>query len=331
MSERAGNTTAIQTWQLTKRFKETIAVDHVDLEVVTGEVFGFLGPNGAGKSTAIRCLLDLARPTSGTISVLGLDSHVDSLAIRRRTGYLPGDLALYGNLTGQEVIDYFANLRGGVDTAHVGELAERFRADLSRRCSEYSSGNRQKVGLIQAFMHRPQLVILDEPSTGLDPLVQQELQNLIREVCDEGRTVFLSSHALAEVERVADRVGIIRHGRLVEVATIDELRAKAIRRLDLEFAEQVEPVALQSVAGVREVTGTGRHLTVSYDGSIEPVLEAAMTLGVTNLHSRDADLEQIFLAYYRDDSNSEEHGGSTGPRPSRNAAGDGEGPTHAGV
>jgi ABC-2 type transport system ATP-binding protein len=323
---------AIQTRQLTKRFKDATAVDRVDLEVATGEVFGFLGPNGAGKSTTIRCLLDLARPTSGSISVLGMDSHAESLAIRRRVGYLPGDLALYGNLTGQEVIDYFANIRGGVDTAHVAELAERFRADLSRRCSEYSSGNRQKVGLIQAFMHRPDLVILDEPSTGLDPLVQQEVQSLIREVRDVGGTVFLSSHVLSEVERIADRVGIIRHGRLVEVATIDELRAKAIRRLDLEFADPVEAGALQSVTGVREVTGGGRHLSVSYDGPIEPVLEAAMALGVTNLHSRDADLEQIFLAYYRDDAEpGRGDGGSGAGAATTSGSTDGEDTARAGV
>ena len=296
-------TDAIVTHELTKRFGALTAVDHVDLSVRAGEVFGFLGPNGAGKSTAIRCLLDLSHPSSGTISIFGLDSHRDSLAVRRRVGYCPGDLALYANLTGGQVIDYFANLRGGVDTAYTRSLAERFRADLSRRCRDYSSGNRQKIGLIQAFMHRPDLVILDEPSTGLDPLIQQELQDLIAETRSTGGTVLLSSHMLSEVERVADRVGIIRHGRLVEVSTVADLKAKAIRGLELEFAEDVDPARLTQVPGVREVSGAGRHLTVTYDGPIEPVLEAAITLGVVNLHSQDADLEQIFLAYYRDDEN----------------------------
>ncbi len=294
-------TDIIATHQLTKRFGPVTAVDRVDLEVQAGEVFGFLGPNGAGKSTTIRCLLDLSHPTSGSISVLGLDAHADSLAIRRRVGYCPGDLALYASLTGRQVIDYFANLRGGVDAGYVEELAERLRADLSRRCRDYSSGNRQKVGLIQAFMHRPDLVILDEPSTGLDPLIQQELQHLIAETRSDGRTVFLSSHTLSEVERVADRVGIIRRGRLVEVSTLAALKAKAIRGLELEFAEDVDPARLREVTGVRAVTGSGHHLTVSYDGPIEPVLEAATSLGVVNLHSQDADLEQIFLAYYRGD------------------------------
>jgi ABC-2 type transport system ATP-binding protein len=297
-------TAAIEARQLTKRYRTVTAIDHVDLEIGVGEVFGFLGPNGAGKSTTIRCVLDLSHPTSGSISVLGLDSHSDSLDIRCRVGYLPGDFALYSNLTGQELIDYFANLRGGVDHAVVHELAERFQADLSRRCSEYSSGNRQKVGLIQAFMHQPELVVLDEPSKGLDPLIQQELQRLIMEVRADGRTVFLSSHTLSEVERVADRVGIIRRGRLVEVATVDDLKAKAIRRLDLEFASDVDPSAFASVAGIREVTGSGHHLTVAYDGPIEGVLEVATRLGVLNLHSRDADLEQIFLTYYSDDGDS---------------------------
>ncbi len=294
-------TEAIGTHRLTKRFGDLAAVDCLDLEVHEGEVFGFLGPNGAGKSTTIRCILDLSHPTSGTVSVLGLDSHTDSVAIRRRVGYCPGDLALWPNLTGQQVIDYMANLRGGVDRAAIDALAERLHADLSKRCSDYSSGNRQKVGLIQAFMHRPDLVILDEPSTGLDPLIQQELQHLITEVRTDGRSVFLSSHTLSEVERVADRVGIIRHGKLVEVSTVSDLKAKAVRGLELEFTGDVDRARFTTIPGVREVTGAGHQITVTYDGAIEPVLEAATALGVVNLHSQDADLEQIFLAYYQDD------------------------------
>ena len=294
-------TSAIRTTQLSKYFGDFAAVDSLDLEVRAGEVFGFLGPNGAGKSTTIRCLLDLYHATSGSAELLGLDSHADSLEIRRRIGYLPADVALYGNLTGGETIEYFANLRGGVDQAKIDALAERFGADLSKKASEYSSGNRQKVGLIQAFMHEPDLVIMDEPSTGLDPLVQQEFHELVNEVRAEGRTVFLSSHTLSEVERVADRVGIIRHGKLVEVATIDELKSKAVRRLDLEFAEVVDAAAFDGVPGIRDTEGVGHHLSVAYDGAIEPVLTRATQLGVINLNSRDADLEEIFLTYYRDD------------------------------
>ncbi|MGB6057898.1 MAG: ABC transporter ATP-binding protein [Microthrixaceae bacterium] len=295
-------TNAIATDRLTKKYRQVAAVDAVDLEVHTAEVFGFLGPNGAGKSTTIRCLLDLAHPSSGTATILGMDSRRDSIAIRRRTGFLPGDLALYPNLTGKEVIDYFAKLRGGVDTAAIRTLAERFDADLSRRCGDYSSGNRQKVGLIQAFMHRPELVILDEPSTGLDPLVQEELHHLILETRSEGRTVFLSSHVLSEVDRVADRVGIIRHGRLIEVASMDDLKSKAIRRLDLEFGSEVDAAPLRNVDGVREVTGAGRHFSVAYEGSVDRVLATAMSMGIVNLQSRDAGLEEIFLGYYRDES-----------------------------
>ena len=195
---------AIATHGLTKIYGEIRAVDGVDLDVRTGEIFGFLGPNGAGKSTTIRCLVDLARPTKGSAEVLGLDSRRDTIEISRRIGYLPSDIALYGDLTGREFVEYFANLRGGVDRRVIDALAERFSADLDRRCSEYSSGNRQKVGLIQAFMHEPELLILDEPTSGLDPLVQTEMHALMDETRDAGRTVFLSSHTLSEVDRVAD-------------------------------------------------------------------------------------------------------------------------------
>jgi ABC-2 type transport system ATP-binding protein len=218
---------------------------------------------------------------------------------------------LYGDLTGRELLDYFANLRGGVDPRVVDQLADRFNADLSRRCGEYSTGNRQKVGLIQAFMHEPELVILDEPSAGLDPLVQLEMHGVMDEIRRDGRTVFLSSHTLSEVERVADRVGIIRQGKLIEVAAIDDLKEKAIRRLDLEFETPVEPEALRVVDGVRDVTADGLVLTVSFDGPIEEILRAATALGVVNLHSRDADLEDIFLTYYRGDD--ETTAGSGGP------------------
>lgn len=292
---------AILTSGLTKKYGDFTAVDAIDLEVHAGEVFGFLGPNGAGKSTTIRCLLDLHRPTSGTATVLGLDSRVDSIEIHRHVGYLPGDLALYDKLTGREVIDYFANLRDPFDRSIIDELADRFDADLSKQCGEYSSGNRQKIGLIQAFMHRPELVVLDEPSTGLDPLVQQSLHELIGETAADGRTVFLSSHTLSEVERVAERVGIIRHGVLVETAKIDDLRQKAIRRLDFVFASDVEASELRSIDGVRSVEGDRRHYTVAYDGSLDAILREATRFGVESLRSRDADLEEIFLAFYRDD------------------------------
>jgi ABC-2 type transport system ATP-binding protein len=308
---------AIRTSALTKYFGDLAAVDGIDLEVNTGEIFGFLGPNGAGKSTTIRLLLDQLRPTSGQGQVLGLDIRERSLQIRQQIGYLPGDLSLYPKLTGRQTIDFFAGLRGGVDMAYVDELAQRLQADLSRKVGEYSSGNRQKIGLIQAFMHKPTLLILDEPNSGLDPLVQQTFQEMLREVRADGRTVFLSSHTLSEVERVADRVGIIRRGRLVVVERVDELKRKAIRRLDFEYAEPVPAGVFAGVEGVRAADVHGVFAEVSYEGSVNPVLQAAMTHEVVNLHSRDADLEEIFLAYYRDtDDNDDPKGDTRSPAPS---------------
>ncbi len=294
------NDTAIRTRGLTKHFGDFAALSGLDLEVHTGEVFGFLGPNGAGKSTTIRLLLDQIRPTAGGAEVLGKDAHDGSLQIRRQIGYVPGDLALYPKLTGAQTLAYFADLRGGVEQSYVDELAERLQADLTRKVGESSTGNRQKIGLIQAFMHRPSLLVLDEPTAGLDPLMQQEFHALVEEVRGEGRTVFLSSHTLSEVERVADRVGIIRRGHLVVVERVDELKRKAIRRLDFEFAEPVPADVFARVDAVRDVQVEGRHARVSFEGPVNQLLQAAMTHEVVNLNSRESDLEETFLAYYRD-------------------------------
>jgi ABC-2 type transport system ATP-binding protein len=296
---------AIWTEGLTKTFGDVTAINDLNLEVMRGEVFGFLGPNGAGKSTTIRTLLDQIRPTSGRAEILGMRCHVDSLQIRCSIGYVPGDLALYPKLTGAQTLQYFARLRGGVDHRYVDELAERLGADLTRKVGDYSTGNRQKIGLIQAFMHRPELLILDEPSAGLDPLVQQEFHTMLDEVRDSGRTVFLSSHTLSEVERVADRVGIIREGELVVVERVDELKRKAIRRIDFEFAAPIPPDLFDGVPGVRSADVDHRHAEVSFDGSVNGILKAAMTHEVVNLNSRESDLEEVFLAYYRPDT----HGG----------------------
>jgi len=290
---------AIEANGLTKKYGEFTALHDLNLEVKVGEVFGFLGPNGAGKSTTIRTLLDQIRPTSGSAKLLGMDAHTDSLEIRRRVGYIPGDLALYPNLTGAETIRYFARLRGGVEQSYIDELVERLQADLSKKVKEYSTGNRQKIGLIQAFMHRPDLLILDEPNAGLDPLMQQEFLKLLAERRDAGGTVFLSSHTLSEVERIADRVGIIRDGNLVVVERIDELKRKAIRRLDFEFAHPVASDVFSRVTGVRESSVDGVHAHVSYEGPVTDLLKAATQHEVLNLTSREADLEEIFLAYYR--------------------------------
>jgi len=294
------STPAIETHSLTKQYGDFTAVSDLDLTVEQGEVFGFLGPNGSGKSTTIRTLLDQIRPSSGSARVLDMDSRADSLKIRAEIGYVPGDLALYPNLTGEQTLKYFARLRGGVDQSFVDSLAERLQADLSKKIKEYSTGNRQKIGLIQAFMHRPRLLILDEPNAGLDPLIQQEFHTMLREVRDEGRTVFLSSHTLSEVERVAGRVAIIRHGKLVAVERIDDLKTKAIRRLDLQFAAAVPTGLFDGVEGVREADIDDDRAHVAFDGPINPILHAAMEHELVDLHTRDADLEEIFLAYYRD-------------------------------
>ena len=288
----------IRTEGLTKHYGDVKALVGLDLEVQRGEVFGFLGPNGAGKTTTIRSLLHFVFPTAGSASVLGLDVATDAVAVRSRVSYMPSEYSMYPKLTGAENLAYLANLRGGVDTGYVKELAERLEVELDRKVSDLSTGNKQKVGLIQAFMGKSELVILDEPSTGLDPLMQQELQQLIREVREDGRTVFLSSHSLAEVERVADRVGILRHGHLVVVERVDALKRKAIRRIDLEFDEPVEAAMFEKANGVRSAEARGNSVVVSFEGSVNELLRIAIEHDVVNVNSREADLEQIFLEYY---------------------------------
>jgi ABC-2 type transport system ATP-binding protein len=262
-------------------------------------VFGFLGPNGAGKSTTMRLLLDLIRPTSGSARVLGLDVRGASVEIRRRIGFLPGDLALYPKLTGRVVLDYFAKLRGGVDPRVLDSLVERFDADLNRPIRQLSTGNRQKLGLIQAFMHEPELLILDEPIAGLDPLVQQSFHALLREVSAQSRTVFLSSHTLSEVERVTTRMAILRQGRLVVVDSLENLRKVAVQRLEIEFGEPVAAEEFRALPGVKEVQANGRTVTIGFEGSADAVVKAAAAHDVRAIHPREDDLEDIFLHYYQ--------------------------------
>ena len=293
---------AILTEGLTKHYGDVEALVDLDLEVYMGEVFGFLGPNGAGKTTMIRTVLDLIHPTAGKATILGLDSHEDSVEIRRHIGYLPSDLSMYPDLTGRDMITYFANLRGGVDRSHVSDLADRLQADLDKKVGDLSSGNRQKVGLILTFMNRPELIIMDEPSTGLDPLMQREFQAMMREVAAEGKCVFLSSHTLSEVQRVADRVGIIRSGHLVDVEFVGDLRSKAIRRVDLQFDGPIDPSVFADVPGVRDVDVDGNRAVMSFDGKMHSLLQAATQhYTLVDVSTQEADLEEIFLQYYRDD------------------------------
>ncbi|MGM0385089.1 MAG: ABC transporter ATP-binding protein [Actinomycetota bacterium] len=298
-----GGQPAIRTEGLTKHYGKFEALADLDLEIPEGQIFGFLGPNGAGKTTTIRTMLDEIRPTRGAAWILGMGTHDKAVEIRRHTGYVPGDLAMYPNLTGRETLTYFANLRGGVEWAYVDALAKRLDADLSKRVGDLSSGNRQKVGLIQAFMNRPTVLIMDEPSSGLDPLVQREFQKLMREVAAEGCTIFLSSHTLSEVQRVADRVGIIRRGLLVAVESVATLRSKAMRRVDIELDAQAEASVFEAVSGANDVAVSNNHVTMSFDGDMGRLIAAATKrYGIVDINTQEADLEEIFLTYYRDES-----------------------------
>ncbi len=297
------NGSAIRTEGLTKYYGKVHALEDLNLDIPPGEVFGFLGPNGAGKTTTIRTMMDEIHPTRGRASILGMDTHEKSVEIRRHIGYVPGDLAMYPNLTGKDMLTYFANLRGGVDWSRVETLRERFDVDLSKKVGDLSSGNRQKVGLIQALMNQPDVLIFDEPSTGLDPLIQRELQKIMREHADEGCTVFLSSHTLSEVQRVADRVGIIRHGHLVTVEKVAALRSKALRRVEFELDTSADPAVFQAVPGVSDVTAENHRVAMSFEGDMGALLKAATDhYAIVDISSEEADLEEIFLTYYRDDA-----------------------------
>ena len=302
LSDGSANQPAIATTGLSKHYGSARGLFELDLEIERGEIFGFLGPNGAGKSTTMRLLLDLIRPTSGSARVLGLDSRRDSVEIRRRVGFLPGELALHSRLTGRANLEYLAQLRGGIDRRVRDSLAERFDAELDRPVRQLSTGNRQKLGLIQAFMHEPELLILDEPIAGLDPLVQRSFHELLGEVTAQGGTVFLSSHTLSEVERVTDRLAILREGRLVVVDSLENLRKVAVQRLEIEFAEPVDGSEFRTIPGVREVQLTGETLTVGFEGSADAVVKAAAAHAVRAIRPRDDDLEDIFLRYYREEA-----------------------------
>jgi len=288
----------IETEKLTKSYGSHRGIIEVDLAVQEGEVFGFLGPNGAGKTTTIRTLLDLIRPTSGTARVFGIESSTDPVAIHKRIGYLPGEFALYDRLTGAQHLEYFANLRGGVDRAYQASLIERLDLDPSRRFKEYSKGNKQKVGLVIALQHRPDLLLLDEPTAGLDPLVQQTFFTALREAVADGATVFLSSHILSEVEKSADRVAIIREGRLVKIDTVDALRDLAHHQVELRFAGEVPAAEFEALPGVSEVTVDDHVLRMRVAGAITPVVQAAARHELLDFVSREPSLEETFLAQY---------------------------------
>ncbi|HSG87010.1 MAG TPA: ABC transporter ATP-binding protein [Candidatus Limnocylindrales bacterium] len=291
-------TAVIAAEQLTKSYGQHRGIIDVDLEVQPGEIFGFLGPNGAGKTTTIRTMLDLIKPTSGRIMVFGVESTRDPVAIHRRIGYIPGEFALYDRLTGRQTMEYFANLRGGVDPAYQAALMERLDLDPTRRFKEYSKGNKQKVGLVIALQHRPELLILDEPTSGLDPLIQQSFFETLMETAAEGTTVFLSSHILSEVEKTCGRVAIIREGRIVQEGTVEALRDLAHHQVELRFDGQVPAAEFEALPGVSDIEVDDHVLRMRVSGPIGPVVRAAARFELLDFTSREPSLEDTFLAQY---------------------------------
>jgi ABC-2 type transport system ATP-binding protein len=293
-------TAAIQTSGLGKTYGPTRAVTGLDLMVQPGQVFAFLGPNGAGKTTTIRMLLALQEPTSGSAAVLGLDSARDSVEIHRRTGYLPGDLALYPRMTGRQHIAWHARARGLRDLSFATALAERFGAVLDRPARELSKGNRQKIGLVLAFMHRPDLLVLDEPTSGLDPLMRAEFGRLARELVAEGKTVFWSSHELDEVQRLADRVAIIKQGRLIATETVEHLRAATPQTVRARFTRPIDPSVFAGIDGVSVTSRDHDTVQLEVTGAIGPVLGVIADHDPVDLTAQHAGLDELFLSYYRE-------------------------------
>jgi ABC-2 type transport system ATP-binding protein len=288
----------IETAALTKRYGTARGIEDITMRVLSGEVFGFLGPNGAGKTTLIRTLLDLQRPTSGAARVFGLDSRRDSLAIHARLGNLPGDFTLDAKLTGDDLLRYCAAVRGMPDLGAAAELAQRFEANLDRPTGTLSKGNRQKIGIIQALFHRPELLILDEPTSGLDPLMQEEFLAVLGEHRDRGGTIFLSSHDLDEVERICDRVAIIRDGRLAAVEDVAQMRARSYHRVTIEFAEPVDPAEFARIPGASDLQVDGRRLAFRVSGGLDAVVKAAARHTIVDMELVEPTLEEMFLTYY---------------------------------
>jgi ABC-2 type transport system ATP-binding protein len=288
---------------LTKFYGDARGVESLDVQVEAGEVFGFLGPNGAGKTTTIRLLLDLIRPTSGRMRILGLDPRRDGVALRRRVGYLPGELAFHDRLTARQLLRHFGALRGDDGPAADGRvqaLAERLHLDLDRPSRTLSRGNRQKIGLIQAFVHEPDVLLLDEPTSGLDPLMQQLFEQLVREATGRGAAVFLSSHILSEVQDVADRAGVIRDGRLVAIEDVSELRAKALHHIEIRFADPITAEPFTALPGVHDVEVVGASLRCRLEGPADPLVKELARHRVESFSATELDLEDLFLTHYGD-------------------------------
>jgi ABC-2 type transport system ATP-binding protein len=296
-------TAIIEVENLTKSYGSKRGITNVSFQVEEGEVFGFLGPNGAGKTTTIRTLMALLRADSGTARIAGLDVWQQSVEIKKLVGYVPGEPALDPNLTGGQIFEYFGHLRGGVDQAYLKQLIKRFDLDPTRKFRQYSTGNKRKVVLIQAFMHHPRLLILDEPTNGLDPLNQQEFGRMVVEAREAGSTVFLSSHILSEVEQMCSRVGIIREGQLVRVGGVTELKDIKRHEVTITFANSVPAESFKALAGVEsvEALAEGHTLRLAVSGGLDSVVKAASQYPVITLTSHEPSLEDIFLRYYQGD------------------------------
>ena len=303
----SSRTATIRTEQLTKRYGGTAALDGLDLEIDAGEVFGYLGPNGAGKSTTIGLLLGLLRPTSGRASIFGLDAWRDAPAVHRRLAYVPSEANLWPSLTGEEALRFLGRIHGSVDHSYREALVGRFQLVPDKKIRAYSHGNRQKVLLIAAFASRADLLLLDEPTTGLDPLMEQVFRACVREARDRGQTVFLSSHILSEVEAVCARVAMLRAGRIIETGRLDVLRGLAALRVHAQLDSTVPDLA--GLPGVRHVVRNGRTLECDVTGSMQPLLKVLTEAGVTQLTTREPSLEELFVSHYGD--------GADGSEPTR--------------
>ena len=294
--------TVVEVSGLTKSYGKVRALSGIDLEVNRGEIFGFLGPNGAGKTTTIRCMLDSIRPDGGQISILGLDPQQDPVAVQALTGYLPGEMQFYENFSAERQLRFFNDLRGNVvEWAYIQQLAAKLRLDLSQQIKNLSKGNKQKVGVIQALMHRPKLLILDEPTSGLDPLMQQKVLTLLREINQAGATIFFSSHIMSEVEQVADRVAVIRAGEIAEVADTRVLTGRSLNRLTVRFKRKVELAPLVELSGV-ELLSQVNDLTAKFQvtGDMETFIRRLGTSPVQDLETEHTPLEETFMSYYKD-------------------------------
>jgi len=292
---------AIKIQGLTKSYGNVQALFGVDLEVKKGEVFGFLGPNGAGKTTTIRCMLDLIHPQGGTIRVLGLNPQAEPEAIKTRVGYLPGELHLDENMTARQVFRYFNRLRGNRSNwDFIQELSDRLKLNLKTPIKNFSHGNKQKVGVVQALMHRPELVLLDEPTGGLDPLMQQEVLRMLAEAQENGATVFFSSHILSEVQAVADRVAIIREGKIIEVAETASLLNRSMRQVRIRFQQTTEADELFNLPGVELLTqDDGLGILLQVEGEMDALIKTLAQYPVSDFETQRTSLEEIFLAYYK--------------------------------